>query len=153
MSPPHAVASTRSTVCARHSVDRTTIVEGPDGVADDRRVVRRRSLAAEDHGAVTAEFAVVLPVLVALLAGALAAVLVVDARGRLVVAAATAARALGRDDDGAAASAVRRIAPGAVVTVAHPDGLVCVTATRAVAIGVLPAIGSAATECAADGGR
>lgn len=105
------------------------------------------------RGSVTAEFAVVLPVAVALLAGALSTAVVVDAHGRLVLAASAAARALGRGDDAAAARVVARIAPGARVSSTASDGLVCVTAARSDIVGLLlPAVRSA-RSCAAAGGR
>ena len=72
---------------------------------------------------VTAETAVVLPVLLLVLAGAVAAVVVVGAQLRCVDAAREGARAAARGDPPAVvAETVRRAAPdGAVVSVV-PDG-------------------------------
>ena len=69
---------------------------------------------------VTAETAVVLPVLLLVLAGAVAAVVVVGAQLRCVDAAREGARAAARGEDAAMVlDLVRRAAPdGAVVTVA-----------------------------------
>jgi Flp pilus assembly protein TadG len=66
---------------------------------------------------VTAETAVVLPVLLLVLAGAIAAVTVVGAQLRCVDAAREAARAAARGDTPAAVSAVAaQAAPGGAVT-------------------------------------
>ncbi|ROP60313.1 TadE family type IV pilus minor pilin [Curtobacterium sp. ZW137] len=107
---------------------------------------------AADRGAVTVEFAVALPAVAVVLTLAVAGVLLVDAQGRLQVAAATAARAWGRDDDAAGRSAVDRLAPGAVVGVTRADGLVCVTVTRGTGSGPFAGLTLRGTGCAADGG-
>ncbi|MFJ3035095.1 TadE family type IV pilus minor pilin [Curtobacterium pusillum] len=98
------------------------------------------------------EFAVVLPVVALVLTSLVAAVLVVDGLGRLQLAAATAARAIGRGDEDAGRSAVDRIAPGASVTVQHGGDVVCVEASRA-GTGPFSVVPLRATGCAADGGR
>ncbi|MFJ7289576.1 hypothetical protein ACQXVK_11985 [Curtobacterium sp. AB451] len=98
------------------------------------------------------EFAVVLPVVALVLTSLVAAVLVVDAVGRLEVAAATAARAYGRGDDDAGLAAVAQLAPGADVTVHRGDGVVCVRAERG-ATGPFAAVPLGATGCAAEAGR
>ncbi|MDP4334583.1 TadE family type IV pilus minor pilin [Curtobacterium sp. A7_M15] len=98
------------------------------------------------------EFAVVLPAVALVLTSLVAAVVVVDALGRLQLAAATAARAFGRGDDAAARAAIERLAPGADVTV-HRDGVVvCVRAARGAA-GPFEAVPLRATGCAAEDGR
>ncbi len=74
----------------------------------------------------TVEFAVALPVVAIVLTALVAAVLVVDAQGRLQLAAATAARAIGRDDEHQGRSAADRIAPGVSVVVRSDGDLVCV---------------------------
>lgn len=98
------------------------------------------------------EFAVVLPVVALVLTSLVAAVLVVDGLGRLQLAAATAARAIGRGDEDAGRSVVDRIAPGASVTVQHGGDVVCVEASRA-GTGPFSVVPLRATGCAADGGR
>ena len=84
---------------------------------------------------VTAETAVVLPVLLLVLAAVVAAVLVVGAQLRCVDAAREGARAAARGEDAAAVRAlVARVAPdGASVTVAVAGGEVRVTVSADVA--------------------
>jgi Flp pilus assembly protein TadG len=101
----------------------------------------RRLRLRDERGMVTAETAVVLPVLLLVLAGAVAAVTVVGAQLRCVDAAREAARAAAR---GEAAAAVSRIAaqtapPGAVTTVAVAGDDVRVTVSAEVApLGPVP---------------
>jgi TadE-like protein len=72
---------------------------------------------------VTAETAVVLPVLLLVLAGAVAAVTVVGAQMRCVDAAREGARAAARGDDPAAVTeVVRRVAPEGAHVIAIHDG-------------------------------
>jgi Flp pilus assembly protein TadG len=109
---------------------------------------------------VTAETAVVLPVLLLVLAGAVSAIVVVGAQLRCVDAAREAARAAARGDDAAvAAEHARATAPdGAEVDVGADGRSVRVTVTADVApLGVLPfrvtvrAVAVAEREPAADG--
>lgn len=100
----------------------------------------------------TVEFAVVLPVVALVLTSLVAAVVVVDGVGRLQLAAATAARSIGRGDDGGGRAAVERIAPGASVTVQRGGDVVCVEASWGGA-GPFAAVPLRATACAAEGGR
>lgn len=95
----------------------------------------------------TVEFAVALPVVVLVLTALVAAVMVVDAQGRLQLAAATAARAIGRDDESRGRSAADRIAPGAALVVRSDGDLVCVDATRG-GSGPFAALPLTATGCA-----
>jgi Flp pilus assembly protein TadG len=97
---------------------------------------------------VTVEFAVALPVVAIVLTALVAAVLVVDAQGRLQLAAATAARAIGRDDESQGRSAADRIVPGVSVVVRSDGDLVCVDATRG-GTGPAAALPLTATGCAA----
>jgi len=101
---------------------------------------------------VSVEFAVVLPVVALVLTSLVAAVLVVDAVGRLQLGAATAARAFGRGDDDAGRSALDRIAPGASLSVRRSGDVVCIEAARG-GTGPFAALPLRATGCAADGGR
>ncbi len=90
---------------------------------------------------VTAETAVVLPVLLLVLAGAIAAITVVGAHLRCLDAAREGARAAARGDDAAAVRAVvERAAPeGATTVVAVTGGRVEVTVATAVApLGPVP---------------
>ena len=92
-------------------------------------------------GMVTAETAVVLPVLLLVLAGAVAAVTVVGAQLRCVDAAREGARAAARGEDTAVVTALAgRAAPdGAVTTVAADGATVTVTVSADVApLGPVP---------------
>jgi Flp pilus assembly protein TadG len=85
-----------------------------------RRLVRS---IRRDDGMVTAETAVVLPVLLLVLAGAVAAVTVVGAQLRCLDAAREGARAAARGDDVAAVTEiVERAAPEGAVTAVSTDG-------------------------------
>ena len=104
-----------------------------------RRAVVRRT--GDEHGMVTAETAVVLPVLLLVLAGAVAAVTLVGAQLRCVDAAREGARAAARGDTDAAVSAIAgRAAPDGAITAVMTSGEeVRVTVTADVsALGVLP---------------
>ena len=90
---------------------------------------------------VTAETAVVLPVLLLVLAGAVAAVIVVGAQLRCVDAAREGARAAARGDDVADVTALAaRAAPGGAMTTVNPEGEeVRVTVTARIApLGPVP---------------
>jgi Flp pilus assembly protein TadG len=103
-----------------------------------RRLVR---MLSRDDGMVTAETAVVLPVLLLVLAGAVAAVIVVGAHLRVVDAAREGARAAARGEDVAAVRAIAgRAAPhGAVTDVSTGGDEVRVTVTARVApLGPVP---------------
>ncbi|QOD93966.1 TadE family type IV pilus minor pilin [Chryseoglobus sp. 28M-23] len=104
----------------------------------------------DDRGAATAEVAVALPavalVLVACLGGLLAATELV----RLQLAAADAARLLGRGES-SALEHVQRAVPGATVAASRSDGLVCVDARSAPRVLGVP-IAVSASSCALDGG-
>ncbi|MFV0320306.1 MAG: TadE family type IV pilus minor pilin [Microbacterium sp.] len=107
-----------------------------------------------DRGSVTAEFAIVLPVLVLLIVFGVGALGATSARVRLEDAAADAARLVARGDDPAAAhAAVGRAADGARLHVARHDGLVCVTASAAVRVLGALVVPVQAGSCALDGGR
>ena len=88
-----------------------------------RRLRRVRSARRADDGLVTAELAVCLPVLVAVLAMCLAVVSVVAERVRVQDAATEAARAVARGDPSAAARLVSQLAPGATLTVSRAGSL------------------------------
>jgi hypothetical protein len=81
-----------------------------------------------DGGMVTAELATALPVLVLLLAVALSAVSVADAKVRVQDAAREAARAVARGDSSHAQSLASAAAPGVEVTIDSKDGDVVVVA-------------------------
>jgi Flp pilus assembly protein TadG len=102
---------------------------------------RRRGSVRGEAGMVTAETAVVLPVLLLVLAGAVAAVTVVGAQLRCVDAAREGARAAARGEDTALVTALAgQAAPdGATTTVAVGGAAVTVTVTAEVApLGPVP---------------
>lgn len=93
-----------------------------------------------------------LPVVAVVVTLAVAGVLVVDTQGRLDLAAATAARALGRDDPDGSRSVLDRLEPRATSTVTRHDGLVCV-AVEVRPVGPFGSIALHGDGCAAEGGR
>jgi hypothetical protein len=119
----------------------------------------RRRDGPDEDGMVTAETAVVLPVLLLVLAGAVAAVVVVGAQLRCVDAAREAARAASRGEPAAVVLGMAAdAAPDGAVTVLGGDGeAVRVTVSATVSpLGPLPwhvevsATASAVREPAAD---
>lgn len=105
-----------------------------------------------DRGSATVEFAVVLPAVALVLTVLVAAVVLVDRRGALQVAAATASRAAGRGDAAAAAAVIAGLGPGATASYRHADGMVCVDVQRRPG-GPFAAVPLRATGCAAEDGR
>ncbi|OZD47363.1 hypothetical protein CH252_21010 [Rhodococcus sp. 06-1477-1B] len=102
-----------------------------------------------ERGAVTAEFAVALPAVMIVLALGVGVLGSVATTVRVQQVTAEAARLLGRGD----AQALARIAEvGATATVDRSGGVVCVTASAPVPLG-LPLPPVAARACALDGGR
>ncbi|SIS11444.1 TadE family type IV pilus minor pilin [Microbacterium sp. RURRCA19A] len=108
-----------------------------------------RRTGLDDRGAVTAEFAVVLPAVVLVLALGLGALSAGAAGVRLQHAAAESARLFGRGDDAGARAVVARV--GATVGVTRTDALVCVDVTATPPV-PLPLGPLAARSCALDGG-
>jgi Flp pilus assembly protein TadG len=88
-----------------------------------RRRTRELRRPARESGMVTAETAIVLPVLLLVLAGAVAAVTVVGAQLRCVDAAREGARAAARGEPGAVVTQLSRgAAPEGAVTTVTTDG-------------------------------
>jgi len=115
-----------------------------------RELARRRS---GDHGAVTAEFALVLPAVFVVVAAAMAALGLATDAIRLADAAGIAARAAGRGDDAGVSAIVSALAPGSSVTITRGD-LVCVRLAESAALGpVGGAVPLSSTSCAPDAGR
>jgi Flp pilus assembly protein TadG len=107
---------------------------------------------SDDRGSVTAELAIVLPVVLVLLVAGIGAMGAGAARVRLEDAAADAARLVARaDDEGRAAAGVAAAAPGARLDVDRRDDIVCATASATVRIAGV-ALPLRATSCALDGG-
>ena len=109
-----------------------------------RCLVRR---GRDETGTVTAEFAVVLPVVVLVLGGALGAIGLGGEQLRLQGAALEAARLLGRGEAGALES-VRRVQPGASLTVRRSGEAVCADVSAPAALGVVFGIELGASACA-----
>jgi Flp pilus assembly protein TadG len=106
-----------------------------------RRRLRRLIRPDGENGMVTAETAIVLPVLLLVLAGAVAAVTVVGAHLRCVDAAREGARAAARGEDAATVTAIvgRAAPPGALLHVATGEDEVTVTVTARIApLGPVP---------------
>jgi hypothetical protein len=104
-------------------------------------------------GTVTAEFAIVLPAVLFVVAVAVGALGLAADAIRLADAAGVAARAEGRGDHALAVSAVANLVPGAAVSVTHGD-LVCVRLTRSATLGPLPgAVPLSENSCAPADGR
>jgi Flp pilus assembly protein TadG len=104
-----------------------------------------------ERGAVTAEFAVALPVLVVVAALVLGVAVAGGLQIRLQTAAAAIARAAGRDDDtGAVAGSM---APGAAVTMSGRGVVVCATLVQTASVLGPIGVPVRATGCAPTGGR
>ena len=117
-------------------------------------VRRARLRAGGDRGSATAEFAIVLPVLVLLLALGAGLLGAGGARVRLEDAAADAARVLARGEGESAASGiVARAVPRADAAVSREGGFVCVTASATVRLLGTAGMPLQAHSCALDGGR
>jgi hypothetical protein len=108
-------------------------------------VVKARVTA--DAGTVTAEFAVVLPVVVLVLAMALGGMQLAGTQLRLQSGVADAARLLGRGDGGATADLLRAV-PGARLNETRRGDLVCATARAPTSLGLLSGITISASSCA-----
>ena len=110
------------------------------------------SLARDDRGSVTAEFAVALPAVVLVLAACLSGMRLAGDQLRVQDAAAVAARAAARGGDAGVAS---RLVPGSTTTRADRDGLVCVRVSMPAAdpLGALASMTLTASSCALGGGR
>jgi hypothetical protein len=100
-----------------------------------------------DAGAVTAEFAAVLPAVVLVLACALGALQLSDEQLRLQAADAAAARLLGRGQSGAA-EVVTAVDPDARLSVRSDGPLVCADVRAPVSLGVIVGLTLTASACA-----
>jgi hypothetical protein len=106
----------------------------------------------DSTGAITAEFAVVLPAVVLVLGCSLGAIGLGGEQLRLQGAAFDAARLLGRGDSGAL-DRVRAVAPDARLSVRSAGVVVCADVSAPVALGVLSGIVLHASACALDDAR
>ena len=120
-----------------------------------RRVLRWRQIACSSRGSATAEFAIVAPAVVLLLALCLAGLQGVVVQVRLQDAVADAVRLIARGDDESIARArILALVPDAHLEVSLADGLVCALASTPLELGQreLP-VTVAARACALGGGR
>lgn len=107
----------------------------------------------DDRGSVTAEFAIVVPAVVLVLALTAGVLAVTGRQVRLEQSVAQAARLIARGEPGGRADGiVAAIAGGTVTAVATEGDLVCVTATAPVHPPV-PLAPLQARSCALSGGR
>ncbi|HXH33644.1 MAG TPA: TadE family type IV pilus minor pilin [Plantibacter sp.] len=103
---------------------------------------------------ITAEFAVVVPAVVLVLAMGLSALQVGVIQLRAADAAADGARSLGRGDGhGTAAARVARVLPGATMSSGSDGDLVCVQVEATAGAGIAAWIPVSASSCAMDAGR
>jgi hypothetical protein len=102
---------------------------------------------SREAGTVTAEFAVVLPAVVLVLACALAAIGLGAQQLRLQGAAFDAARLLGRGDPGAL-DRVHSVDPSARLGTRSSGAVICADVTAPVSIGVLAGLELEASACA-----
>jgi len=117
-----------------------------------RGVGRAEGDCAPDRGAVTAELAVGLPVVVLVLGICLGGLGIATAQLRAHDAAADAARLLGRGEPVARAEAlVARTAPGGRLSVAREEQLVCTTVRVEQRLLLIP-IAVVGSSCALDAG-
>ena len=109
-----------------------------------------RALAADRGGAVTAEFAIVLPAVVAVLGLMIGGISIGAQRVTLSSLAGEVVRLEARGDDGAAEQLLRE-RPGEVRVERRHDGpLLCATLSESPGRGILGAIRISATACAAE---
>ena len=104
---------------------------------------------SSDRGAVTAEFAAVLPAVLLVLAFALGGLRLGVEQLRLQVATFDAARLAGRGDDGVTAAVVQ-VNPDARLQIRRDDALVCVDTIAPARLGVLAGLTLSASACALD---
>lgn len=103
----------------------------------------------DDTGSVTAEFAMLLPVITVLLAVAVSAVMLATVRLSLTAAASDLARLEARGDAELAGRRLESLGGAVTVERSRTDGLLCVTLARQSPIGLLALIPVATTSCAA----
>lgn len=106
-------------------------------------------LLADERGTVTAEFVVVLPVVVIVLGLVVGGILLSTHRISLVSLAGEIARAEARGDDAAAAAVLARVGGGVTVQRSQEGPLHCVNLRSAPGHGMLTQLGISANSCAA----
>lgn len=119
-----------------------------------RSRAKARHLAAFDEdGSVTAEFAIIVPAVLLVLALCVGALQTASLQIRVTDAAADAARTLARGDSSSTAqSRVASLVAGASLTSAHSGEFVCATVSVRGSFGPLAAVTVTGRSCAMDGG-
>jgi Flp pilus assembly protein TadG len=111
-------------------------------------------VVSHDGGSVTAEFAVVLPAVLAVVALAVGAVSASSQSVRLADAAAVAARQTARGDAASVPGTLAVLAPGAVSRSSVDGTVVCLSLARPVSLGPLSGVVTLrARSCAPSAGR
>ncbi|MHA3682979.1 TadE/TadG family type IV pilus assembly protein [Leucobacter sp. HY1910] len=103
----------------------------------------------DDHGTVTAEFAVVVPAVLVVLGLVIGGIVIATNRLTLAAAAADIARLEARGDDTLAAERVTAAGPGVGVERARDGALLCITLRASPVGGPLAALSLTGTGCAA----
>lgn len=111
-----------------------------------------RSFLASERGAVTAEFAIVLPAVVLVLGIVIGAVMLAAHRTGLVSAAGEIARLEARGDSELAEQRLSSLGTGVDVKRSDDGALHCVTLSSAPASGALHAVGITGRGCAVTSG-
>ncbi len=106
----------------------------------------------DERGAVTAEFAIVLPAVLVVLGLVIGGILIVSHRLTLVDAAAEVSRLEARGDAVLAETRLAALAEGVTVHRSQEGRLHCVTLTSRPGTGLLSAVAVTARSCAADHG-
>lgn len=107
-----------------------------------------------DEGSVTAEFALVVPAVIVVLACCLGAFQLASLQLTLENAAAVAARTMARGGDGAAAaSRAAAVSPGVRLERQDRGDLVCAVARASAGLGLLGPMNLSATSCSLAGGE
>ncbi|MFT4231456.1 MAG: pilus assembly protein [Leucobacter sp.] len=126
-------------------------IRRPDPAGDPRRIAAE--LLRDERGAVTAEFAIVLPAVVAVLALTIGGVLIASHRVALVSLAAQVARLEARGDADLAAEMLRERSGEVEVERTRRGGLHCVALRSHPGGGMLSRIGIEGLGCAAVSGE
>ncbi|PII84807.1 hypothetical protein BMH32_13670 [Leucobacter sp. OLJS4] len=114
-----------------------------------KTVTQAGSLRHDERGSVTAEFAVVMPAILAVLALVLGGIMLAGRRIELVSASAELARLEARGDTVLASERERRLPRGTSVSRERAGQLLCVHLRAAPGRGILSVLGISARACAA----
>lgn len=118
----------------------------------EQRARRRSDVWGDERGAVTAEFALVLPAVVVVLGLVVGGILLATHRITLVSLAGEVSRAEARGDDDVAAAVLARLAHDVDIKRSDEGVLHCVTLTSSPGGGLLSRVTVVASACAAQSG-